>query len=145
MASIGIARTVFPDSVSRQCFSGIILKTPKNLKAIACLCFKKIFWPIFLSFFYRFRRPTFFAFTSIVYLLCWSINSGFKPKNFYGPLLTYKHYKHYKHYKITLIWVPGHQDIEGNCIADELARKATIFDKKASKKLSSRSQQGIAS
>ena len=26
-----------------------------------------------------------------------------------------------KHYKITHIWVPGHQDMEGNCIADELA------------------------
>ncbi|KAL7723800.1 hypothetical protein ACLKA6_008701 [Drosophila palustris] len=25
-----------------------------------------------------------------------------------------------------LIWVPGHQDIPGNCIADELARKGTI-------------------
>ena len=26
-----------------------------------------------------------------------------------------------KHYKITLVRIPGHQDIEGNCIADELA------------------------
>ncbi|XP_043071850.1 uncharacterized protein LOC122322808 [Drosophila grimshawi] len=26
---------------------------------------------------------------------------------------------------ISLIWVPGHQDIEGNCTADELARKGT--------------------
>ena len=30
-----------------------------------------------------------------------------------------------KHYKIILIWVPGYQHIEGNCIADELARKGT--------------------
>ena len=28
-----------------------------------------------------------------------------------------------KHYKITLIWVPGHQDLDGNCIADKLVRK----------------------
>ena len=33
-----------------------------------------------------------------------------------------------KHYKISLIWVSGHQDIEGNCIADELARKGTIIE-----------------
>ena len=33
-----------------------------------------------------------------------------------------------KHCKITLIWVPGHQDIEGNCIADELARKGTTIE-----------------
>ena len=33
-----------------------------------------------------------------------------------------------KHYKITLIWVPGHQDIEGNCIADELASKGTSVE-----------------
>ena len=26
------------------------------------------------------------------------------------------------------IWVTGHQDIEGNCIADELARKATTIE-----------------
>ncbi|KAM8702395.1 hypothetical protein ACLKA7_007726 [Drosophila subpalustris] len=29
------------------------------------------------------------------------------------------------HFDICLIWVPGHQDIPGNCIADELARKGT--------------------
>ncbi|KAL7745058.1 hypothetical protein ACLKA6_008124 [Drosophila palustris] len=29
------------------------------------------------------------------------------------------------HFEICLIWVPGHQDIPGNCIADELARKGT--------------------
>ena len=28
-----------------------------------------------------------------------------------------------KHY-----WVPGHLDIEGNCIADELARNGTTFE-----------------
>ena len=33
-----------------------------------------------------------------------------------------------KHYKITLIWVPGHQDIESNCIANELARKGTTIE-----------------
>lgn len=27
-----------------------------------------------------------------------------------------------KHFKIKLIWMPGHQDIEGNYIARELAR-----------------------
>ena len=27
-----------------------------------------------------------------------------------------------RHYKITPLWVAGHQHIEGNCIADELAR-----------------------
>ncbi|KAL7726508.1 hypothetical protein ACLKA6_001130 [Drosophila palustris] len=30
-----------------------------------------------------------------------------------------------EHFDIQLIWVPGHQDIPGNCIADELARKGT--------------------
>ncbi|KAL7725889.1 hypothetical protein ACLKA6_000656 [Drosophila palustris] len=29
------------------------------------------------------------------------------------------------HFDFCLIWVPGHQDIPGNCIADELARKGT--------------------
>ena len=33
-----------------------------------------------------------------------------------------------KDYKITLIWVPRHQDIEGNCIPDELARKGTTIE-----------------
>ena len=33
-----------------------------------------------------------------------------------------------KHYKITLIWVPGHQEIEGTCIADELAGKGTTIE-----------------
>ena len=33
-----------------------------------------------------------------------------------------------KHYNITLIWVAGHQDIEGNYIADELARKGTTAE-----------------
>ena len=33
-----------------------------------------------------------------------------------------------KDYKTTLIRVPGHQDIEGNCIADELAREGTIVE-----------------
>ena len=33
-----------------------------------------------------------------------------------------------KHYKITFIWIPGHQDIEGNCIADELASKGTTIE-----------------
>ena len=32
-----------------------------------------------------------------------------------------------KRYKITLIWVPRHQDKEGNCIADELASKWTTI------------------
>ena len=30
-----------------------------------------------------------------------------------------------KHYNISLQWVPGHHDIVGNCIADELARNGT--------------------
>ncbi|KAL7726480.1 hypothetical protein ACLKA6_001102 [Drosophila palustris] len=30
-----------------------------------------------------------------------------------------------EHFDICLIWVPGHQDIPGNCIADELARQGT--------------------
>ncbi|KAM8701809.1 hypothetical protein ACLKA7_001832 [Drosophila subpalustris] len=30
-----------------------------------------------------------------------------------------------EHFDICLIWVPGHQDISGNCIADELARQGT--------------------
>jgi len=29
-------------------------------------------------------------------------------------------------FTISLIWVPGHRDIIGNCIADELARQGTI-------------------
>jgi len=29
------------------------------------------------------------------------------------------------HLSINLIWVPGHRNIEGNCIADELARQGT--------------------
>jgi len=29
------------------------------------------------------------------------------------------------HLRISLIWVPGHRNIEGNCIADELARRDT--------------------
>jgi len=29
------------------------------------------------------------------------------------------------HLRINLIWVPGHRNIEGNCIADELARQET--------------------
>jgi len=29
------------------------------------------------------------------------------------------------HLRINLIWVPGHQNIEGNCIAVELARQGT--------------------
>ena len=33
-----------------------------------------------------------------------------------------------KHYKITLIWLPGHPDIESNCIVDELARKGTTVE-----------------
>jgi len=32
------------------------------------------------------------------------------------------------HLKINLIWVPGHRNIEGNCIADELARQRTTAD-----------------
>ncbi|KAL7725318.1 hypothetical protein ACLKA6_012647 [Drosophila palustris] len=28
-------------------------------------------------------------------------------------------------FDICLVWVPGHQDIQGNCIADELARRGT--------------------
>jgi len=28
-------------------------------------------------------------------------------------------------FTISLIWVPGHRDIVGNCIADELARQGT--------------------
>ncbi|KAM8721113.1 hypothetical protein ACLKA7_007049 [Drosophila subpalustris] len=30
-----------------------------------------------------------------------------------------------EHFDICLIWVPGHQDISGNCVADELARQGT--------------------
>jgi len=30
-------------------------------------------------------------------------------------------------FTISLIWVPGHWDIVGNCIADELARQGTIM------------------
>ncbi|KAL7726068.1 hypothetical protein ACLKA6_008526 [Drosophila palustris] len=30
-----------------------------------------------------------------------------------------------EHFDICLIWVPGHRDIPGNCIADELARQGT--------------------
>ena len=33
-----------------------------------------------------------------------------------------------KHYRITLIWIPGHQDIQGNCVADALARKGTTVE-----------------
>jgi len=29
-------------------------------------------------------------------------------------------------FTISLIWIPGHRDIVGNCIADELARQGTI-------------------
>jgi len=29
-------------------------------------------------------------------------------------------------FTVSLIWVPGHRDIVGNCIADELARQGTI-------------------
>jgi len=32
------------------------------------------------------------------------------------------------HLRINLIWVPGHRNIEGNCIADELARQGTTAD-----------------
>jgi len=32
------------------------------------------------------------------------------------------------HLRINLIWVPGHLNIEGNCIADELARQGTTAD-----------------
>ncbi|XP_044248539.1 uncharacterized protein [Drosophila takahashii] len=32
------------------------------------------------------------------------------------------------HLRISLIWVPGHRNIEGNCIADELARQGTTTD-----------------
>ncbi len=28
-------------------------------------------------------------------------------------------------FRLTIIWVPGHRDIEGNCRADELARLGT--------------------
>jgi len=30
-------------------------------------------------------------------------------------------------FTISLIWVPGHRDFVGNCIADELARQGTIM------------------
>jgi len=30
-------------------------------------------------------------------------------------------------FTISLIWIPGHRDIVGNCIADELARQGTIM------------------
>jgi len=30
-------------------------------------------------------------------------------------------------FTISLIWVSGHRDIVGNCIADELARQGTIM------------------
>jgi len=32
------------------------------------------------------------------------------------------------HLRITLIWVPRHHNIDGNCIADELARQGTTAD-----------------
>jgi len=32
------------------------------------------------------------------------------------------------HLRINLIWVPGHRNIEGNCIADELASQGTTAD-----------------
>jgi len=32
------------------------------------------------------------------------------------------------HLRINLILVPGHRNIEGNCIADELARQGTTAD-----------------
>jgi len=32
------------------------------------------------------------------------------------------------HLRINLIWVPGHRNIKGNCIADELARQGTTAD-----------------
>jgi len=32
------------------------------------------------------------------------------------------------HMRINLIWVPGHRNIESNCIADELARQGTTAD-----------------
>jgi len=32
------------------------------------------------------------------------------------------------HLRINLIWVPGHRNIEGNCIADKLARQGTTAD-----------------
>jgi len=32
------------------------------------------------------------------------------------------------HLRINLIWVPGHQNIEGKCIADELARQGSTAD-----------------
>jgi len=32
------------------------------------------------------------------------------------------------HLRINLIWVPGHHNFEGNCIAVELARHGTIAD-----------------
>ena len=33
-----------------------------------------------------------------------------------------------KHFIIKLQWIPGHQSIEGNCKADELARNGTTID-----------------
>jgi len=32
------------------------------------------------------------------------------------------------HLRVNLIWVPGHHNIEGNCIADELVRQGTTAD-----------------
>jgi len=32
------------------------------------------------------------------------------------------------HLRINLIWMPGHFNIEGNCIADELTRRGTTAD-----------------
>jgi len=32
------------------------------------------------------------------------------------------------HLRINLIWVPGHRNFEGNCIADKLARQGTTAD-----------------
>jgi len=32
------------------------------------------------------------------------------------------------HLRINIIWVPRHRNIEGNCIADELARQETTAD-----------------
>lgn len=33
-----------------------------------------------------------------------------------------------QYFNITLVWVPGHRDIEGNCVADELAREGTKME-----------------
>ena len=54
-------------------------QVPKNFEAVACLCFIKNLLAVFAI---VLRRPTFFAFTSIVYILYISRKSGLKKIRF---------------------------------------------------------------